>query len=119
MTDTARKDALMTPHTLDGWDISQRSTDDDWIPWGSSGDATAKILATGDGYHVVVVRAEPGYTGTEHDHEHTEFAYVLDGTVRTQGRTMNVGDAYAAAIGSAHTDFATDTGATYLLIFKL
>jgi hypothetical protein len=29
------------------------------------------------------------------------------------------GDAYAAATGSSHDDFASDTGATYILIFKL
>ena len=29
------------------------------------------------------------------------------------------GDAYAAAAGSVHTDFATPSGATYVLIFKL
>ena len=29
------------------------------------------------------------------------------------------GDAYAAAPGSSHTDFATETGATYLLVFKI
>ena len=32
---------------------------------------------------------------------------------------MTAGDAYAASPGSTHTDFAVDTGATYLLIFKL
>jgi hypothetical protein len=32
---------------------------------------------------------------------------------------MTAGDAYAAATGSSHTDFETETGATYLSIFKL
>ena len=33
-------------------------------------------------------------------------------------RTLH-GDAYAAAAGSTHTDFETETGATYVVIFKL
>ena len=32
---------------------------------------------------------------------------------------MTAGDGYAAAAGSTHADFATDTGATYLVIFKI
>jgi hypothetical protein len=30
-----------------------------------------------------------------------------------------VGDAASAAAGSAHTDFETDTGATYIVIIKI
>ena len=32
---------------------------------------------------------------------------------------MDKGDAYVAAAGSTHDDFVTETGATYLSIFKL
>ena len=32
---------------------------------------------------------------------------------------MGKGDAYVASPGSTHADFATDSGATYLSIFKL
>jgi quercetin dioxygenase-like cupin family protein len=104
--------------SLDGWDIG--STNDlDWAPWGSGGDARVKILATGDGYVVVLVEAEPGYRGEPHEHTHTEFLFVVEGTLRTQGRTMTKGDAYAASVGSTHDDFRTDDGATYLLAFKL
>ena len=45
--------------------------------------------------------------------------YVLAGTLRTQGVAMGPGDAYVAAAGSVHTDFTTESGATYLSIFKL
>jgi quercetin dioxygenase-like cupin family protein len=106
-------------HSLEGWDISQTSDDADWVPWGSTDDALAQVLATGDGYHVVLVRAQAGYTSNPHVHAHTEFLYVIDGTIRTQGTTMTAGNAYAAAVGSSHTDFRTDTGATYVSIFKL
>ena len=105
-------------HALDGWDIGH-AEDKEWAPWGQTGDAKAKVLATGDGYYVVLVRADPGYTGEAHEHDHTEFSYVLDGEYRTQGQTMQTGDAYVAARGSVHTDFTTEAGATYLSIFKL
>ena len=105
-------------HVLDGWDIGH-ADDKDWVPWGSTGDAKAKVLATGDGYYVVLVQADPGYMGEAHEHEYSEFSYVLDGEYRTQGQMMRAGDAYVAAPGSVHTDFTTETGATYLSIFKL
>lgn len=105
-------------HSLDGWDIG-RAADVDWVPWGAGSDARAKVLATGDGYVVALVEADAGYTGTPHEHAHTEFLYVVDGVIRNQGRTMERGDAYAAAVGSTHTDFEVASRATYLSIFKL
>jgi hypothetical protein len=36
-----------------------------------------------------------------------------------QGQVMVAGDGYAAATGSTHADFATDTGARYLLVFRV
>ena len=108
-----------TDISLDGWNIV-RADDIDWGSWlGSAGQARAKVLGTADGYTVVLVEAEPGYEGTQHMHTHAEFNYVIDGTVRNQGVEMKAGDGYAAAAGSSHTDFATDTGATYLVIFKI
>lgn len=105
--------------SLDGWDIVA-GREAEWMPWvGAAGDARAKVLGSADGYTVVLVEAQPGYQGSAHDHAHTEFNYVIDGTLRTQGREMTAGDGYAAAAGSSHTDFVTDTGATYLVIFKL
>ena len=105
-------------HPLDGWDIA-RLDEIDWMPWGSSGNARAKVLAAADGFHLAVVEADPGYAGEPHEHLHPEFLYVLDGAVRTQGQVLEKGEGYAAAPGSSHTDFATETGATYLSIFKL
>lgn len=105
-------------HSLDGWDVGH-ADDKEWTPWGSQGNAKGKVLATADGYYVVLVEADPGYSGEAHEHQHTEFSYVLEGEVRTQGRTLRPGDGYAAATGSVHTDFTTETGATYLAIFKL
>jgi quercetin dioxygenase-like cupin family protein len=90
------------------------------MPWtGSAGEARAKILGRADGYTVVLVEAKPGYRGSEHEHANTEFNYVVDGTLRNQGQEMKAGDGYAAAAGSTHVDFETDTGATYIVIFKI
>lgn len=64
------------------------------------------------------MEAQPGYSGDPHQHADTEFLYVIDGTLRNQGQEMTEGDAYVAATGSTHADFTTDTGATYISIFK-
>lgn len=107
-----------TTPSLDGWDIG-RFDDIEWVPWGSSGNARAKILATGDGYILALVEAEPGYSGDPHEHAYAEFSYVVSGTLRNQGKEMTTGDAYIAAAGSTHSDFHTESGATYVSIFKL
>jgi quercetin dioxygenase-like cupin family protein len=105
--------------SIDGWNIV-RADDAEWFPWvGSAGEARAKVLGTADGYNVMLVEAKPGYQGTPHEHAYTEFNYLVDGTVRNQGQVMKAGDGYAAAAGSTHADFATDTGATYIVIFKI
>jgi len=59
------------------------------------------------------------FQGTPHEHAYPEFNFVVSGTVRNQGVAMKAGDGYAAATGSTHADFATDTGAEYIIIFKL
>jgi uncharacterized protein len=107
-----------TPHDLTGWDIGAVAALE-WGPWGSGGDARAKVLANGDGYYLALVEAEPGYAGDPHQHGFAEMLYVLAGSLRTQGVEMGPGDAYVASAGSVHTDFVTDGGATYLSIFKL
>ena len=104
--------------SLAGWDIV-RAESAEWTPWGASDKARAKVLGSADGYMVVLVEAQPGYAGEAHKHAYAEFNYVVDGTLRNQGQEMSAGDGYAAAAGSTHTDFSTDTGATYIVIFKL
>lgn len=108
----------MTTALLDGWDI-RATADTPWVPWGEGGNARAKVLGTGDGYVLAVVEADEGYTGTPHEHAHTEFLYVIAGRLRNQGRTMRTGDAYVASTGSTHTDFEAEAASTYLSIFKL
>ena len=110
--------SIDTTISLDGWDIG-KSADLEWVPWGSRGDARAKILGSADGYMVVLVEAEPGYRGDPHVHDNAEFSYVVAGTIRNQGVTFTAGEGYAAAAGSTHTDFETESGATYVVIFKI
>jgi quercetin dioxygenase-like cupin family protein len=105
-------------HSLTGWDIAE-AADVEWAPWGCRGDARARLMASADGYNVVIVVAEPGYAADAHVHGFPEFLYVIDGTMRVQGHLLAGGDAYAAAAGSVHTELRTDSGATYLSIFKL
>jgi quercetin dioxygenase-like cupin family protein len=108
----------MTTALLEGWDIAT-AIGIPWTTWGEGDLARAKVLASGDGYVLALVEAKAGYTGTPHDHQHTEMLYVLAGTLQNQGREMVAGDAYVASAGSRHSEFRAVTDATYLSIFKL
>jgi len=101
----------------DGFDFSL-AAQAEWNPWGT-GPATARAVGTADGYYQMLVRAEGGYRGDPHEHEHAEFSYVIEGTVRHNGVELGPGDGYAAAAGSKHTSFEAVTDATYLITFKL
>lgn len=108
----------MTTDLLVGWNVNVDGSGD-WLDWGEGGRARAKVLATNDGYMVVLIEADEGYVGTPHEHTNPEFAYVLAGRVRNQGEVMRAGGAYAAATGSQHTDFEALEPSTYINIFKL
>jgi quercetin dioxygenase-like cupin family protein len=113
------KETTTMNHSLEGWAIGHHDAQD-WTPWGgTTGSARAKVLAVADDFYVTLIEADAGYAGDAHEHLHPEFLYVVDGQLRTQGVELSAGDAYAAATGSVHTDFATDTGATYVLVFRL
>lgn len=101
-----------------GWDIAAADAVP-WVSWGGDGRARAKVLAAGDGYTMVLVDAEVGYVGAQHEHTHTEFGYVLTGAIRNQGQVLTAGAAFVAQAGSQHTDFEVLQPATYLTIFRL
>jgi anti-sigma factor ChrR (cupin superfamily) len=105
-------------YSLDGWSFGDPESVD-WAPWGSGGNARAKLLADGDSHYAALIEAEPGYRGDPHEHAAVEFLYVVSGSVQTQGRELTAGSAYVAAAGSTHDAFGTEGGATYLSIFKL
>ena len=104
--------------SLAGWDIGSFESID-WVPWGTRGDARAKVLASGDGFFLALVEADPGYHGDPHEHAFPELLYVIEGSLRNQGVEMEQGDGYVAAPGSTHVDFETPDGAKYLSIFKI
>ena len=104
--------------STDGWDINH-ADDAQWMPWGATGDARAKVLGSADGYRVVLVEADAGYRGTPHAHEHAEFFYLVDGRIRNQGEELDAGDGYAASAGSTHEDFEALVPSTYLSIFRI
>lgn len=103
---------------LDRWDI-RRGTEAEWAPWGGAGNARAKVLGEADGYNVTLVEAEAGYTGGPHEHTHAEFFYLIQGRIRNQGKVISGGDGYAAAAGSADSDFEALSASTYLIIWRL
>lgn len=111
--DTGAENALLA-----GWQFG-RADAAEWMPWGSDGRARARVVAAADGYHLLEVEAQAGYTGAPHDHAHAEFSYVLSGTVRTNGELLGPGDGCSAAAGSTHASFEAVTDARYLSIFKL
>ena len=45
-----------------GWNIV-RAGDAQWAPWGSQGNAEAKVLGTADGYYITLVEADAGSRG--------------------------------------------------------
>ncbi len=105
--------------SLTGWDMHDFD-DIPWVPWGARGDARAKVLGSADGYFVSLIEADAGYRGDPHKHDHAEFFYLIDGTVRNQGKELTAGAGYAAGAGSTHTDFEVgEGGARYISIFKL
>jgi quercetin dioxygenase-like cupin family protein len=111
----------MTPPqkpSLDSWDI-KKNVDATWVPWGSDGNARAKTLSEADGYVVTLVEAQVGYRGGPHEHNHTEFLYLITGEVRNQGVELTAGDGYAAGQGSTHSEFEALSNSTYIIIWKL
>jgi len=62
--------------------IASAADEVDWVPWGSGGNARAKVLGAADGFNVALVEADAGYAGDPHVHTYPEFLYVVDGTGR-------------------------------------
>ena len=106
-------------HDLAGWDIGAVAALD-WAPWGSRGDARAKVLASGDGYFLALVEAEPATDGR------SARARLRRDALRPRRHPAHArrgawarATPTSPAAGSVHTDFTTESGATYLSIFKL
>ena len=77
----------------------------------SLGAADVRMLAT--------LRFQPGYVGGVHEHHGPEFAYILEGSLISQGVLMTAGHAYAVRAGTTHDDFRTDSGCTPVSVFEV
>ena len=107
----------MAEHPTPGWNFWVAGDNGSPDPAPTDGSRTT-VLGAADGLQIALVDAAPGYVWDPHVHGFPEFLFVLRGTVRTQGRALGPGDGYAAATGSSHPEFETETGATYLLISR-
>ncbi len=109
---------MQTDKLLEGWDIRHGDTAR-WLPWGDGTKARAKVLGEADGYTVTLIEAEAGYVGSEHEHSHAEFSYLIEGQIRNQGQVINPGDGYAASAGSVHSDFEVLSPSKYLIVWRI
>jgi hypothetical protein len=93
---------------MDGWKIV-RAEDSECLPWnGPAGEARAKTLGTADGWvtscahaHVPPVQLRRGRLGTQR------------GSTAVRGRRLRRGRRFEP------DDFATDTDAAYIVIFRI
>jgi len=106
-----------TPDTHDttGWTFG----DSDSIDWMTVGDKVEmKTLADAEGRTIALFRFGAGYVGGTHHHELSEFSYVLDGDLVSNGVPMKTGHAYGVASGTDHTEFRSENGCTLVSVFK-
>ena len=97
-----------------GWTFTD-SAEVDWQPLGEG--IAMKMLGVANGKTMTMFKFDAGYVGGTHDHSDAEFSYVLDGSIISNGVTMEAGHAYAAQAGTTHDEFRTDTGATLVSVF--
>jgi len=92
----------------------------DTIPWRPSTFAAGvfvKDLGSSDGQAMQLVRFEPGARFPRHEHVGPEFIYILQGEVIQQGRRLGPGCAAVAPADTTEDDFASETGATFLIVY--
>ncbi len=77
-----------------------------------------KVLGSADGKLIAMFKFDAGFSGQSHQHEEPEFSYVLEGSIVSNGVTMQAGHAYAAVAGTTHDEFRTDEGCTLVSVFK-
>jgi anti-sigma factor ChrR (cupin superfamily) len=99
-----------------GWTFGEAS-EMDWSSVGPGVDL--KMLAGADERGIALFKFAPGYEGTVHEHVEAEFSYILEGELISMGVTMKPGGAYAAAGGTTHDEFRTDTGCTLVSVFAV
>jgi anti-sigma factor ChrR (cupin superfamily) len=78
-----------------------------------------KLIGAADGRLFTMSRFAPGFSAPLHTHVDTEFGYVVEGSVQSQGQLLTAGCGYAAPIGTTHEEFVvSDEGCTMLFVLK-
>ncbi|MEQ8766946.1 MAG: SRPBCC domain-containing protein [Planctomycetota bacterium] len=77
-----------------------------------------KRLASASGVHWILSEVVPGFEGPVHVHPGIEGLYVLSGSVINEGRRLGTGEACLAEGGTKHSEFRSEEGATFLVVFQ-
>lgn len=78
-----------------------------------------KTLCSANGNTMELYRFEPNVTYPDHYHEGPEFVYVLEGSIRQDGKWMTPGWGSAAEIGTLdHNAKSGEEGCTLLTVYK-
>ncbi|MBX9770707.1 MAG: cupin domain-containing protein [Candidatus Obscuribacterales bacterium] len=94
----------------------------DSIPWRKSAFAEGvfiKDLGTSDGQSVQLVKFEPNASFPRHTHSGPEFIYMLDGEAIQQGNRITAGSIAIAGKDTEETEFYSNNGCTFLLIYTV
>ena len=79
-----------------------------------------KPIGMVDGRLFNMSRFAPGFSAPEHTHLDSEFGYVLEGSVQSQGQLLTAGCGYAAPKDTTHSEFVVgDEGCTMLFVLTL
>ena len=98
----------------EGWTFADANRID-WQPLIAG--MAMKALGSVGGRAMALFRFEAGYIGDMHVHADAEFVYILEGTAVSEGIRMSAGHAYAAAPGTVHTEFRSESGVVLLSVF--
>lgn len=94
------------------------TNDAEWID--AAPGVEIKTIGMADGHLFNVSRFAPGFSAPEHTHADSEFGYVLEGSVQSQGELLTTGCGYAAPTGTTHSEFVVgEDGCTMLFVLKL
>ena len=101
----------------EGWTFAD-SNAMDWQQMGPG--VEMKMMGAANGKGLAMFRFEPGYVGNVHQHPDSEFTFVLEGEVISQGVKMLEGHGYAVEGGTTHEEFRTEeSSCTVVSVFNL
>lgn len=100
---------------LPGWVFGDANA----MAWQPIGERIAlKMLGHADGKVIAMFKFDPGYAGGAHSHVESEFTFVMEGSVVSNGVLMKTGQCYAVGAGTEHAEFRSDEGSVVLSVFK-